>query len=240
MFRRASCDGIASIRPSIPNGTQFQVKSHAITAVSFCFLLVAACRNVVVVENSGSGVGGASGVGHSAGANATGSTGTLATSAATGIPQTTCDTFCNLASNCLPSCHRACEAYGVSPCQAQGQALANCLAAHFDPMTCGVVGCDQETQAFTQCRSTVPQQCAGGGGGSGGGPDSFECAMTYPCAGGDERVMCESQGQAANCTCYLNYLQVGTCSASVPSTQPPDALVLCDAKKGCCAQFFGT
>jgi hypothetical protein len=113
----------------------------------------------------------------------------------------------------------------------------SCLAMHFDPMTCGGVGCDQETHAFTLCRSSVPQDCGGGGGGG----SETECALTFDCAGGDESVLCEIQAPMAHCTCYLNYLPVGTCTGSV-SPPPPYANLdkACSPKNGCCAQFFGT
>jgi hypothetical protein len=211
----------------------------------FLATLLSACGNVVIEEG---GSGGSISTAHGSsgskpsqgteGAGATMSTGTVDTSTATGPDPALCDNFCAVAS-CLNGCHHACNAYQNAPCQAEGAMLIACLTSHFDSMVCQGSGCDAEMLAFTQCHSSVPQDCNGSSG-SGGGT---ECADTEQCAGGIERTVCDINDGVAKCTCYLSYISIGVCSESVPTDGPPNPpanLDVCSPEKGCCSQFFGT
>jgi hypothetical protein len=193
--------------------------------------MLSACRNVLVTTGSGTESVGAT--------EPTG--GGQTTSVTTGPESPLCESFCAVAGNCLNSCRHACEEYQIAPCASEGAALVACLTPAYDATACDAKGCDQETQALTQCRSNVPQNCAGFGGGSG----DTECSFTGQCPGGDERTVCDIQDGMAQCNCYLNFLLVGSCSATVivPTESPGDLEALeqvCDLRKSCCAQFFGT
>jgi hypothetical protein len=201
-----------------------------VLCLSVLGLMLLACRDVVVSSGSGT---------ESVGVGASNSSGGVPTSVAKGPESPLCESFCAVASNCLDSCRHACEEYQIAPCESEGAALVACLTSGYDPMACNATGCDQETQALTQCRSKVPQHCAGGGGGS----SDADCDFTAQCPGGDERTICVIQEGTAQCDCYLNYLLVGSCSAAIPiSSNPNDdaGAKACDLQTSCCAQFFGT
>lgn len=203
--------------------------------------LSSACGSVVIERQTTGAGGDSAGTGTPAatGGNAT-STGahptSASTSASTGGDPALGDLFCSVAANCLNGCHHVSDVYQSDPCGAEGKAYITCLASHLDPATCLATGCDAEQNAFTQCRSSVPQGCIGGGGG--GSNDT--CSETDQCVLGDERVLCDGQNGVADCSCYLNYLLVGTCSAPFDAMGGYGLGPSCSVHYGCCAQFFGT
>ena len=189
---------------------------------------VTACKSSVAVNSGGSG-----GFSGSHGSGATMSSGTKSTSTATGIDPALCDEFCTAVGTCVNNCQGECKTYLQSPCESAGAAIVACLTASYNTMTCQPGDCSAETNAYTQCHSTVPQQCTVN---SCGGAAS-NCTCTSECQAGEERTICDGTNGTAVCTCYLNAIMIAFCQR--PSTDLYSDGV-CDPKSGCCSHFFGT
>lgn len=188
--------------------------------------LIAACGSSVSTSGSASTHGSGSGGGNST-VNVTVSTGT---GPSPNDPKF-CDKFCVAVGDCFGDCQAVCKSYLLAPCDAVGGQLASCIAGNLDLMTCAYTQgvCDDLRNAFTACRAKTQQNCPTVTGAAG----ATFCEKTGECTGGEERAICDIQSGMAVCTCYLNALAIGTCTAEATMTA-------CDLKGGCCHQFFGS
>jgi len=216
------------------------MRVRAIPLLAISSLGAFACGNTVLTS-SGTGPGGAGSAGHSSNGSTVATSGPSTTSNATSayvssstgqVDPSLCDKFCAAVGTCFNNCQGTCKSYLTAPCTSQGAGLVACFISNFDQMTCqpGMACTDAQT-LLDECRSQVPQQCQNV---SSTFTTTF-CEDTAECTGGEERTICDLQGQNAVCDCYLNAIFIATCHAFAMG--PPTTS--CDLKMGCCAGYFG-
>ena len=209
-------------------------------AVFSLSLAIGGCGNVRLEDDDGAG-----------GATANGDTASSATShpssgsgsqsgepsasSSTGPNTEICGDFCSKVGSCINNCHGACTGYQLAPCEAQGIAVVTCITQTFVPETCAPPegACANEFAALMACRSTQPQQCVSGGGGG----NNTSCSVSQICAGGEEKVICNAEGDAMACSCFLNSIAVSTCQAPLRSGHG-GIPASCSLDTSCCN--FGT
>ena len=210
---------------------------------AFVFIVLAGCgHSIITTGGSASTASGGSGATNGSTIAVTGSVGPTSNDATVstgtgpnpGDPQF-CDKFCAAVGNCFGDCHAVCQSYLLPPCDKEGGQLASCLAGNWDATTCGSTNniCQPLADALSTCRAKTPQNCTGNGGNTG----SDYCTLTATCPGGEERAICNYQGDAAACECYLNTQLLGGCGGKIPTS---GVTTPCDLKMGCCQKYFGS
>ena len=188
------------------------------------------CSEVLVEPQGGGGQGAAAGTSSGSGAQQASSSAMTSASSSSGVDPEI-EAFCEATGICMPTCTGAFQSFQNPPCEEQGVAFATCVTAIYDAATCSMTGCDAELEALLACRRDNPTDCSGGGGTA----DETECAFEGECELGTVGVICSFDNEEAECTCFLNSLEVATCTSPVP----PDPWDVCLMWNGCCGPLMG-